>query len=294
VLDIRDLEALIAVADHGGISAAARALHSTQPAITRRLQRLERQLGSPLLERHAAGTRLLSAGRRLVARARPLIDGLEGLDAAPRGGPALALLPSVEGWLLPLLVRTLPAGSANALTPIDLGVRDALQTVGDGEVEAALVSDWETDRIPEGVAVVDLLLEPYLLLCPRAHRLLGEHAIGPRALRAQHIVSAPHPDCGGRLAETGLSQRIAGSLTHAQALVASTTSVALWPACTSIAPGPVARAIADRSAARRLGLAVDARGLGSPALRQLVGAVAEAIRLRPGGRGRFLFTAPAW
>jgi DNA-binding transcriptional LysR family regulator len=289
VLDIRDLEALVAVADRGAISAAARELHSTQPALTRRLQRLELQVGRALLERHPAGARLLPAGRGLVARARPLIEALEGLDASPPSGPALALLASTEGWLLPRLVRLLGPGGANALTPVDLGARDALRAVRDGAVDAALVSDWQPDRVPEGVTVLDLLLEPYLLLCHPGHRLLGEQAVAARGLRAAHIVSAPHPDCGGRLAETGRSQRIAGSLAHAHALVAATASVALWPACTSVAPGPVARAIGDRTAARRLGLAVDARALRSSALRGLVDAVAEAVRRRPGSRGRFLF-----
>jgi DNA-binding transcriptional LysR family regulator len=286
VLDIRDLEALVAVADHGGISAAARELHSTQPALTRRLQRLERQVGLALLERQPTGTRLLAAGRTLVARARPLIDAFEALDALPRAGATLGVLPSTEEWLLPRLVKLLPPGGADTLTPVDLRARDPLQAVRDGEVAAALISDWQPEEVPPGVAVLGLLLEPYVLLCRPGHRLLSEQAVDARGLRAEHVVSAPHPDCGGRLAETGLSQRMAGSLAHAHALAASTASVALWPSCTSVAPGPVARAIGDRTVARRLGLAVDARALRSPALRPLVDAIAEAVRRRRRGRSR--------
>jgi hypothetical protein len=51
----------------------------------------------------------------------------------------------------------------------------------------------------------------------------------------------------------------------------------------------VTRAIGDRTVARRLGLAVAARELRSPALRRLVDAIAEGVRRRPGGRGRFVY-----
>jgi DNA-binding transcriptional LysR family regulator len=273
--DPRDLQALIAVAEHGGISAAARALHTTQPALTRRLQRLERRTRTALLERHRTGTRLLPAGRRLAARARPLLEALDALNSARPAGIALGVLPSTEGWLLPRLLPLL----ADTLVPVV--ETDGLQAVADGRLDAALVSDWRD--VPERVTVHELLLEPYLLLAPPGHALLREHALGARALRSEHIVSAPHPDCGHRLAESGVSQRMAGSLAHAHALVGARRGVALWPACTAVAPGPGTRPLADRSAARRLGLAVPANAPGP-----LAGAVREAVRRRPGSRGQLL------
>jgi hypothetical protein len=145
------------------------------------------------------------------------------------------------------------------------------------------VSDWRD--VPERVTVHELLLEPYLLLAPPGHALLRERVLGARALRSQHLVSAPHPDCGSRLAETGASQRMAGSLAHAHALVSARRGVSLWPACTAVAPGASARPLADRSAARRLGLAVPAN---APTLDPLAGAVREAMRRRPGSRGQLL------
>jgi DNA-binding transcriptional LysR family regulator len=275
--DPRDLEALIAVADHGSISAAARALHTAQPALTRRLQRLERRASATLLERHRTGTRLTPAGRRLAARARPALHTLHGLDATPATGIALGVLPSTEAWLLDRLLPLLPDDLHPSIEA------DGLRAVADGRLDAALVSDW-TDP-PPGVTVLDLLREPYVVLCAPGHGLLAHHTLGVRALRAQHIVSAPHPDCGHRLAETGVSQRMAGSLAHAHALVRHHRGVALWPACTPLAPTAAARPLSDRSATRRLGLAIPAN---APALKPLTAAVREAVRRRPGSRGQFL------
>ena len=212
-----------------------------------------------------------------MARARPALHALESVGAQPTTGIALGVLPSTEAWLLPRLLPLL----ADELRPVTEA--DGLQAVADGRLDAALVSDW-TDP-PPGVKVLDLLREPYLVLCPTGHALLAQHTLGARALRTQHIVSAPHPDCGHRLAETGVSQRMAGSLAHAHALVTHRRGVALWPACTPLATRRN-RSPADRPLSRAAARARAPRH--APALTPLAAAVREAVRRRPGSRGQFL------
>ena len=57
-MDLVLLRSLLAVADHRAISAAARALFVTQPALSRRLQLLEDELGAPLFARSRRGVAL--------------------------------------------------------------------------------------------------------------------------------------------------------------------------------------------------------------------------------------------
>ncbi|MCY4754819.1 LysR family transcriptional regulator [Pelomonas aquatica] len=71
------LVALVAVADHGGIHAAARALHLTQPAVTRALRDLETEVGTPLLQRQSRGVVLTAEGQVLLARARLIVRELQ-------------------------------------------------------------------------------------------------------------------------------------------------------------------------------------------------------------------------
>lgn len=71
------LLALVAVADHGGIHAAARALHLTQPAITKAIKDLEAELGLPLLLRQTRGVLLTAEGQTLLARARLIVRELQ-------------------------------------------------------------------------------------------------------------------------------------------------------------------------------------------------------------------------
>ena len=78
-LNLHALRAFAVVVDHGGFSRAAAALHLSQPAVSKAVAGLEREVGLPLLERGARGVRLTEGGAALHAlkvllaqgRARP-------------------------------------------------------------------------------------------------------------------------------------------------------------------------------------------------------------------------------
>lgn len=73
-MDWDDLKIALAIARHGSLSAAARALGSTQPTVGRRLDALEQELGAKLFEREAGGMRVNALGQSLL-------EGLEQMDA---------------------------------------------------------------------------------------------------------------------------------------------------------------------------------------------------------------------
>ncbi|MCS3806080.1 DNA-binding transcriptional LysR family regulator [Chromobacterium alkanivorans] len=77
LLKQHQLRALAAVADHGSINAAARALCVTQPAITKALRELEAEQGVSLLLRNSWGVTLTDAGQTLLGYARLVIRELE-------------------------------------------------------------------------------------------------------------------------------------------------------------------------------------------------------------------------
>ena len=66
-LTLRQLRALAAVARHGSVTAAARQLHLTQPAVTLQIQNLQIQAGLPLIQRTSDGMLLTDAGRDVLA-----------------------------------------------------------------------------------------------------------------------------------------------------------------------------------------------------------------------------------
>src|SRR6478735_11877555 len=80
-MDLRQVEQVLAVFDHGSVTGAAKALHLAQPSVSETLRRTERELGTPLF--HRVGRRLVPtpAGEAFVGPARQLLRDREGLIA---------------------------------------------------------------------------------------------------------------------------------------------------------------------------------------------------------------------
>ena len=72
-MELRELSAFVAVVEEGGLSAAARRLHVSQPALSQTISGLERELRMKLLARSSTGTRPTEAGLTLVAEARAVL-----------------------------------------------------------------------------------------------------------------------------------------------------------------------------------------------------------------------------
>src|SRR3989337_642070 len=93
---LRALECLVAVADSGSITQAARLLYSSQPAVSHQLAALEREAGTALIRREARGVRLTPAGRAAVVDARKAVEAAASAVRAARaageaGGGSLRL-----------------------------------------------------------------------------------------------------------------------------------------------------------------------------------------------------------
>jgi DNA-binding transcriptional LysR family regulator len=72
-MELRELRAFVAVVEEGGLSAAARRLHVSQPALSQTISGLERQLGVRLLVRGRSGVRATDAGTALAGEARAVL-----------------------------------------------------------------------------------------------------------------------------------------------------------------------------------------------------------------------------
>src|SRR3954469_10952203 len=85
------LEALVQVVRRGSVTGAAQALYVTQPALTARLNALERDVGARLLVRRRGGVRLTEAGRAFLPYAERALQAMEDgrlvLGALGRGRP---------------------------------------------------------------------------------------------------------------------------------------------------------------------------------------------------------------
>lgn len=200
MLNLRSVETLREVAARGSFSAAAAALHFTQPAVSRQVALLEREVGMPLVVRSRRGVRLTRAGRLVVEHAdaiRARLLRLETELAELAGGARLAVafgaFPTAFIGLVPEIVRGLRARTPKA--EIDVrrcGHDDAIALVRAAELDLALVFARPEVEPPRGdVEVVDLIDEPMLALLPRAHPLADAAEVDLAALEPeQWIVGA--------------------------------------------------------------------------------------------------------
>jgi DNA-binding transcriptional LysR family regulator len=85
-VELRHLRCLVAIVDHGGFTGAAAELGLSQPAVSRGLAALERELGVRLLRRTSREVVPTTAGERVLARARRLLTDVEDLIRDARGG----------------------------------------------------------------------------------------------------------------------------------------------------------------------------------------------------------------
>jgi DNA-binding transcriptional LysR family regulator len=147
MLDVTRLRVLVAVARHGSVTAAARALNYAQPSISHHIARLEAETGTQLLERVGRGIRLTEAGLLLAERAEEIIGRLDAAEAElaahvglREGRVRLAAFPSALGTLVPAAAARLAAetpGLEFMLTEAE--PPEALRMLRAGYVDVAVV-----------------------------------------------------------------------------------------------------------------------------------------------------------
>jgi len=132
---LRQMEYAVAIETYGGVSAAAAALHVSQPALSVALTQVEAILGKPLfLRRPGSPMAATSFGREFLARARRIIDDTTKL-VTPEGAPPQApVLLGVFRDLAPLLLAPILARAQRELPDIDI----RWQTLGFEEIAAQI------------------------------------------------------------------------------------------------------------------------------------------------------------
>jgi DNA-binding transcriptional LysR family regulator len=145
-MEIRHLQALVGVAEHGSFSAAAEALGTVQSNISSHIARLERELGAPLVDRSAG--RLTEEGEIVVARARrmlvemmALVADVSAMRKEVAGMVRTGMIGTTGRWLVPRLFSLLRERHPQVRITVADGTSANLEPrLASGQLDLAVVS----------------------------------------------------------------------------------------------------------------------------------------------------------
>ncbi|KOV67560.1 LysR family transcriptional regulator [Streptomyces sp. MMG1121] len=197
-MELRELRAFVAVVEEGGLSAAARRLHMSQPALSQTVSGLERQLGVKLLVRGHSGARATEAGATLLAEARAVLARHDqAVRAMARytgpGSGALRIGIPLElppGLLDPALADLSEAYPDTRVQARHLSSAEQLAALRAGELDVGLLRERPSSPEFDALLVVREKLG-VLLATEQAAELAGPDGIALDALAGLQWVGFP-------------------------------------------------------------------------------------------------------
>jgi LysR family transcriptional regulator, transcription activator of glutamate synthase operon len=278
-VNVDELRWFVAVAERGRVTSAAAELHISQPALSRALARLQRELGVDLFDRSGRTLRLNRYGERYldhVRRALGELDSgrraLEEMAGGEQGLVSLGFAPTLSTWLVPALVSAFRSEHPGPRFQLHQdAVGPLVGALHDGGVDL-LITPRPGDPQLEWHA---LGRERLQLVVPPGHRLAGQRrvrlgeAAGERFVMLKHafdfrdLVEALCREAGFE-PESGFE---AEDIASARALVAAGLGVAVVPPLHGggeLARGGVHIELSDPTAVRSVGIAWDEQRYRSP------------------------------
>ena len=199
-MNLRDLQYLVALADHRHFGRAAAACFVSQPTLSTQVRKLEEELGVPLFERAPRKVMLTPAGRDMVERARRILAEVEQMKESARrtrdpeaGTVRLGMFPTLGPYLLPHVVPTLRERFPRLeLLLVEEKTPVLLDRLHEGRLDAALLALPMHD---ESLHVEFLFEEPFLLAVPTGHRLSGTRSLAMADLADERLLLLEDGHC---------------------------------------------------------------------------------------------------
>jgi len=265
-LSLRDLEYVVAVADHGSFVKAAEQCRVAQPSLSVQVSKLEARLETVIFERSTRrllvtpeGRKLLDQMRRILVEARALLTLVSHSDRPFGGTLRLSAIATLGPYLFPLVLPDLRSHYPGLRLILGEGrTADLLTALLGGALDAILIS------VPVGEAAVvevPVFREPFFLACPPGHAACALDGAGWQGLAADERLLLEEGHCLrdqalAACSDVDVTNRHATSLETLKYMVAAGEGCTLLPAlAASETGGLVCAALAPEIYSRTIGLA---------------------------------------
>lgn len=198
-MDVVQLKTLIHVAELGSLSKASDRLHIAQPALSRQIRMLEKELGTYLFERHGRGMVITEAGREVLAHATRIMEEMESIRSSVAGGRTnlrgtvvIGTTPTVAEIITVPLVRKLREAQPNLAVRFSSAFSGyLLDWLQRGELELAISYDPQPLHT---LRIVPVMMENLLLVGPAEAGLDLQQPVNFASLAERELVlpSARH------------------------------------------------------------------------------------------------------
>ena len=193
-MDLMDLRYLSIVVETGSFSSAAQSLGVKPSTISRRIVRLEDELGVTIFERGSFGIRLTAAGRQVMVPVRRTLDGLDSvLQVGKRSGAGMTghvrlgvRMPPVGQQLQALLATWRNQHPDVVLTLHELNDHQLSAALVERTVDAAFVT---THALRRGANSIPIYREPIFAALPTGHTLTSYESLTWTLLRGQTLLT---------------------------------------------------------------------------------------------------------
>lgn len=180
--DLNDLQAFRAVVEKGSFGKAAESIHISQPALSRRIEKLEDALGVKLFDRTTRRVSLTMVGRAFAPRAERLLDdlddallGISDVASTRLGHVTIACVPSAAYYFMPrVIARYHQLYPKIRVKVLDASAHDVHGAVVSGEADLGLSFMGNLDA---GLEFELLVQEAYVLACRRDHVLANRESV---------------------------------------------------------------------------------------------------------------------